>query len=34
LCEWLEDECIAKHSILVPVSSQVCYDLMAVLRSV
>lgn len=21
LCEWLEDECVTKHSVLIPVSS-------------
>lgn len=29
LCEWLEDECVAEHTVLVPVSSQfVCFDLL------
>lgn len=23
LCEWLEEECIAKHAVLVPVSTEV-----------
>jgi len=32
LCEWLEEECVAKHSVLVPVSSEVFLALIAVLR--